>query len=207
MKHMQLLPLTAVLVCAAVTSTTAQEFRLGGGYTGSNVREAGEEHWVGRAGYQFGADLVLGRQWFVKPGIYLQVRNLNYSIAGVDENGTPTGNDVEFRYTNRALRVPLMLGRRLLDPADDPAFNIYVMGGPTALFNLNADLDNDELDVETNPAQWYIGFGGGAEISFIYLEAGYDVAMSNVFKGDDFDTNPKVNNLYISAGVRLHLAK
>jgi len=207
MNPLHAFPLAALLSCAAISTAHAQDFRLGGGYTGSNVREAGEEQWIGRAGYQFGADLVLGRQWFVKPGIYLQVRNLNYSLAGTNEDGSPTGTDVEFRYTSRALRVPLMLGRRLLDPSDSPAVNIYIMGGPTALFGLTADLDNDELDAETKAAQWYLGFGGGAEISFIYLEAGYDVAMSNVFEGDAFDTNPMVNNLYLSAGVRLRLAQ
>lgn len=30
--------------------------------------------------------------------------------------------------------------------------------------------------------------------------------MSNVFKGDDFDTNPKVNYVYALAGLRLKLA-
>jgi len=207
MKYLPALALAALLGCAASISINAQDFRLGGGYTGSNVSEAGKEQWVGQAGYQFGADLVLGRQWFVKPGIYLHVRNLNYSLAGTNEDGSPTGTDVEFRYTSRALRVPLLLGRRLLDSADGPAVNIYIMGGPTALFALTTDLDSDELDAETKAAQWYLGFGGGAEISFLYLEAGYDVAMSNVFEGDAFDTNPKVNNLYISAGVRLRLAQ
>lgn len=201
------LSLVAMLVTASTATTHAQEFRLGGGYTGSNVREAGDEHWTGRAGYLLGADLVLGKQWFLKPGLYLQVRNLNYSLAGTNEDGTPTGTDVEFRYTDRSLRIPLMLGRRLFDPTGDPAVNVYVMGGPTALLSLSADLDNDALDVETKPAQWYLGFGGGAEIGFIFLEAGYEVAMSNVFEGETFGTNPKVNNVYLSAGVRLQLAK
>jgi len=185
----------------------AQEFRLGGGYGGSNVSEAGTEQWVGRAGYQFGADLLLGGQWFLKPGLHFQVRNLNYTVAGISPDGTTTGADTEFRYTSRSLRVPLMVGLRLQDPANDPGFNIYILGGPTALFNLSADLDNDALDVETKAAQWYIGLGAGAEIGFIFVEGGYDVAMSNVFEGDDFDTNPKVNNVYITAGVRLQLAK
>lgn len=185
---------------------TAQEFRFGAGYSGSNVRSTGTEQWVGRAGYQFGVDAVLGGIWFVKPGVHLLVRNLDYSLVGVGPDGTPTGTDVQFRYTDRSLRVPLLVGRRLLDPSDDPAFNIYLLGGPTALFNLSADLNNDALNVETQSAQWYIGFGGGVEISFIFVEAGYDVAMSNIFNGNDFSTNPKVNNLYATAGVRLRLA-
>lgn len=190
-----------------MTPLCGQEFRFGGGYSGSNVREAGDERWVGRAGYHAGIDLMLGGLWFIRPGAHLQVRNLNYTMAGIDQNGNPFGTDVEFRYTDRSLRVPLFVGRHLLDPSDDPGVNLYVMGGPTALFNLNADLDNDQLDVRTTGTQWYIGAGAGLEIAFLFVEGGYNVAMSNVFQGAEFRTNPRVNQVNLSAGIRLRLAK
>ncbi len=85
--------------------------------------------------------------------------------------------------------------------------NLSVMGGPTALFNLNADLDNDQLDVRTTGTQWYIGAGAGLEIAFLFVEGGYNVAMSNVFQGAEFRTNPRVNQVNLSAGIRLRLAK
>jgi len=201
--------LSLTLSIAMLSTVNAQEIRFGGGYNGSNVNKAGPERWVGKAGYQFGADVMLGNRWFVKPGIHFMVRNLNYTSALVDTSavgGAQVGN-VEFRYTDRWLMVPVHVGVHLLDPADDPAVNVYVQAGPTALFKLNADLDNDALTVTTNPAQWYLGGGAGVEISFIFVEAGYNVAMSNVFKGNDFQTNPKVNQFYITAGVRLKLAK
>lgn len=186
---------------------SAQEIRLYGGYNGSNVAKAGNEKWVGRAGYQFGADLTIGSQWFVKPGIEFMVRNLNYSLAGTAPDGTTIMPDTEFDYTSQSLRVPVMLGFHFMDPADDPAVNLYLMGGPSALMNLNANMNNDALTVETNSTQWYLGFGGGLEFGFLFVEAGYDVAMNNVFKGDNFETNPKVNFLHANAGVRLKLAQ
>ena len=94
-----------------------------------------------------------------------------------------------------------------MDPEDEPAVNVYLMGGPSALMNLNAKLNNDALTVKTNSTQWYVGFGGGLEFGFLFVEAGYDVAMSNVFKGNDFVTNPKVNFVHANAGVRLKLAQ
>lgn len=196
----------AMLLCSG-TVTLAQEIRLGGGYTGSNVREAGEERWVGRAGYQLGADLILGSQWFLRSGLHLHVRNLDYTMAGTGPNGEVIGTDTEFRYTERSLRVPVHLGLRLIDPATDPALNLYVFGGPTALMALDADLRNDALDVRTRHAQWQLGFGGGVELGFLFAEAGYDIAMSNVFKGEAFSTNPRVNSVYANAGVRLRLAR
>ena len=197
MRH---LLLACSVLCVAAAS--AQEFRLSGGYNGSNVVKAGEEQWTGRAGYQFGADVVLGGKWFLKPGVHLLVRNMNYTLS--------TGPDIpeeEFQYTSRSLAIPMMLGLHLMDPVGDPPLNIYLLGGPTALMNLNADLDNDELDVETNNTQWYLGFGGGLTFSFLFAEAGYNVAMTNVFDGDAFETNPKVNQVYAIAGVRLRLTE
>lgn len=189
------------LCLALAMPMAAQDFRLSGGYNGSNVSKSGEEQWVGRAGYQFGADLTLGDKWFVKPGVHLLVRNLNYTFS----EGTNIAEQ-EFQYTSRSLSVPLMLGLRLMDPAGDPPLNIYLLGGPTALMNLDADLDNDQLDVETRGTQWYLGAGGGVELGFLFVEGGYNVAMSNVFKGEDFDTNPKVDYGYAIAGLRLRLA-
>lgn len=198
--------LTATILLCAGAPCAAQELRLSGGYSGSQVSEAGDEQWTGQAGYLFGVDLLLGDRWFVKPGVHLMVRNLNYTTAGTAPDGSTVGTDTEFRYTSRSLRVPVHLGLHLLDPADDPALNLYVLGGPTALMALDADLRNDELDVQTRPAQWYIGFGGGLELGFLFAEVGYDVAMSNVFKGESFSTNPRVNNVQAIAGIRLRLA-
>jgi hypothetical protein len=180
----------------------AQEFHLSAGYNGSNVQKAGDEGWVGRGGYMFGADLKLGQRWFLEPGIHFMVRNLNFTYT--------TAADIpaqEFRYTERSLRVPLMLGLNLLDPAEDPAVNVSVMGGPTALIGLSSELDRSSLDITTRGTQWYIGFAGEVQMGFLFVNGGYDVAMSNVFDGDSFTTNPKANFYHLAAGVRLKLAQ
>ena len=201
---------TLLAICGLLLfplASAAQEFHFYGGYNGSNVAKAGEENWTGRSGYQFGADVVIGNRWFLKPGIAVLVRNLDYTYAGTAPDGSMVYPDDNFDYTSRSLLIPVMLGLNLFDPASDPALNVYIMGGPSAMMNLNADLNNDALHVETNSTQWYLGFGGGLEFSFLFLEAGYDVAMSNVFEGSGFDTNPKVNFLHLNAGVRLKLAR
>lgn len=190
------------IALAAAVTCSAQEIHLSGGYNGSNVSTAGDEHWVGKAGYQFGADLLLGQRWFVKPGVHFLVRNLNYTYSGAAD--VPAQ---DFKYTSRSLAIPVMLGVNLLDPVDEPPINVYLLGGPTALMHLSADLDNDQLNVDTRGTQWYLGFGAGVKLGFLFAEGGYNVAMSNVFDGDAFRTNPKVNYIYASAGLRLMLAK
>jgi hypothetical protein len=201
------LALAALIANGAFATLHAQELRFGGGYSGSNIRETGDEKWVGRAGYQFGIDVLIGERVFVKPGVHLQVRNLRYTVLGLGPNGSPDGTSSEFKYTSRALRIPVLLGARLLEPNDENGFNAFVMGGPTALIGLNTDSDDNSFNVTTRGTQWYLGAGLGLEYKFIFLEGGYDVAMSNVFKGDGINTNPKVNNLYVAAGVRLGLKR
>lgn len=193
-------------VCTAMGSL-AQELRLSGGYNGSNVRDAGDHRWTGRAGYQFGADILLGDTWFARAGAHLMVRNLNYALLSTDTSGVSVAGSTEFRYTSRSLRVPLQVGRFILDQRDDPTINAYVFAGPSALFNIDARLEEDEFEVETAPVQWSIGFGGGALYRFLFIEVGYDVAMSNIFEGEAPNTNPRVNQVYAVAGVRLELAE
>lgn len=207
MKHLISLTCIAILTCTSPSTLHAQELRLGGGYTGSNVRGSGTENWVGRAGYQFGADLLLGQRIFLKPGLHLLVRNLNYTVLGVGQDGLPNGVENEYRYTSNSLRIPILLGLRILDPAESNDFNLYFLGGPTALVLIKDDLDENSFQITTKSTQWYLGFGAGFEYKFLFLEGGYDVAMSNVFQGEGINTNPKVNNAYLSAGVRFVLKK
>jgi hypothetical protein len=188
----------SLLLLGSAGLCPGQTFHLSGGYSGSDVRESGMEKWTGRAGYQFGADVLIGNRLFVKPGLHFVVRNLGYTL--LDAN---TLTEQDYQYTANALSVPVLLGAHLLDPTQDKLFNAYLMAGPTAFIDLSTDLHNDALEVTTHGTQWYLGGGGGLGYGPVFLEAGYHMAMSNVFKGEGFSTNPKVNYTYIIAGVRL----
>ncbi len=144
-----------VLLCSAL-SGTAQTFHLSGGYSASNVQDAGDEQWVGRGGYQFGADVLIGRRAFFKPGLHFVVRNLYYTLGNTSDLTTQ-----EYRYTSNMLSVPLLVGVNLLDPVERNAFNAYLMAGPTALIQLTINLEDDQFEVETRGTQWYVGGGGG----------------------------------------------
>lgn len=207
MRTRTLLTIIASVCTATFTHVQAQELRLGGGYSGSIVDKAGTDNWKGRAGYQYGIDLLLGNRFFLKPGIHVQVRNLDYTTVGVGQDGVVNGILTETRYTSKSLRIPLLGGIRLIPISEDTDFNLYVIAGPTALVGLSTSQDEDTWSFTTRSTQWYLGFGAGMEYRFLFLDAGYDVGMSNVFKGDGINTNPKVNNLYIAAGLRFVLNK
>ena len=199
--------LSLTLSVASVATLQAQELRLGGGYSGSKVDSDGSDNWKGRAGYQYGLEVLLGNRFFVKPGIYMQIRNLDYSTTGVGPDGVTPGITTQSRYTSKALRIPIMAGLRLMKPEDERDFNLYLLGGPTALIGLSAKTGDNTLNFTTRSTQWYLGFGLGAEYRFLFLDAGYDVGMSNAFKGDGVNTNPRINNSYITAGLRFLLNK
>jgi Outer membrane protein beta-barrel domain len=207
MVHFKKLSFVCILASSTLASVQAQELRLGGGYVGSNIRESGIEKWVGKAGYQFGVDLLLGQRLFVKPGLHLQVRSLNYTVNGVDQDGLPNGTKNEYQYTSQSLRIPVMVGVRLIGTSAENDFNLYFMGGPTALIAVNAELEDNSFNVTTRATQWYLGAGLGFEYKFLFLEGGYDVGITNVFLGDGINTNPKVNDVYAAAGVRFVLKK
>ena len=207
MINFRTLLLSLTLSVASIATLQAQELRLGGGYSGSKVDSDGSDNWKGRAGYQYGLEVLIGNRFFVKPGIYMQVRNLDYSTVGVGQDGVSTGITTETRYTSKALRIPVMAGLRLLQPADEKDFNLYVIGGPTALIGLSTKTGDNSLSFTTRSTQWYLGFGIGAEYRFLFVDAGYDVGMSNMFKGDGINTNPRINNSYITAGLRFLLNK
>jgi len=205
-KQRQLLLLVLLFISSLVT-LNAQEIRLGAGYSGSTVNKSASDDWKGRAGYQYGIDVVLGNRFFLKPGIYMQVRNLDFASTGVGNDNQPTGITTETRYTSKALRIPVMAGIRLMNNDNTTDFNMYITGGPTALIGLSTKSDENSLNFTTRSTQWYLGFGLGAEYRFLFLDAGYDVGMTNMFTGDGINTNPKINNSYITAGLRFVLNK
>lgn len=207
MMNYRTLVLSLTLTAASVATLQAQELRLGGGYSGSKVDSDGSDNWRGRAGYRYGIDVLIGNRFFVKPGIYMQVRNLDYTTTGIGPDGVTPGITTETRYTSKALRIPVMGGFRLIKPTDGKDFNLYITGGPTALIGLSTKTGNNTLNFTTRSTQWYLGFGLGAEYRFFFLDAGYDVGMSNMFKGDGINTNPRINNSYVTAGLRFVLNK
>lgn len=206
MDHTEKLSLLLLLFVSSLVTVNAQEIRLGGGYSGSRVDSDNSDSWKGRAGYQYGIDVLLGNRFFLKPGIYMQVRNLDYTAVSDGQGGQSLAT-TETRYTSKALRIPLMGGIRLINNDNTTDFNMYVTGGPTALIGLSTRSDNNSLNFNTRSTQWYLGFGLGAEYRFLFLDAGYDVGMTNMFNGDGINTNPKINSTYVTAGLRFVLNK
>lgn len=191
----------ATLAAVFTTPAIAQEFRLYAGGNATNVHETKDgNEWSGRPGFQLGADLMLGKMFYLQPGVQFLVRQMKYTTTAEEE--IPA---FEYEYTSQAIRIPLMAGIHLFDPAEEPTVNVRFFGGPSYVIGLKAEFDDQGIEdvYTTRNDQWYLGFGGGMELGFLFLDAGYDVAMTNVFKGEDLETNPKANLLWANVGFRL----
>jgi hypothetical protein len=197
---MRTLIIAALAACLA-TPAIGQEFRLYAGGNATNVHETKDgDEWKGRPGFQLGADLMLGKMFYLQPGVQLLVRQLKYTTTA--EESVPA---FEYEYTSQAIRIPLLVGIHLFDPAEEPTLNVRFFGGPSYVRNIKAEFDDEGIEdiYTTQNDQWYLGFGGGVEMGFLFLDAGYDVAMSDVFKGEDLTTNPRANLLWANVGFRL----
>ena len=97
-----------------------------------------------------------GRKLYIQPEFYYVVQN-----EPIFENDGET--------TVNSLRIPLMLGIKLIDLG---IVSAHIMGGPTATFFLN-----ESKPIDTNPREDYsfaLQFGAGADVlGFITLDIHY----------------------------------
>ncbi|MBK7385178.1 MAG: hypothetical protein IPI81_17885 [Flavobacteriales bacterium] len=100
-------------------------------YNASNVREAGDEHWIGRGGYQFGIDALLGNnRLFVKPGMHFLVRNLRYTYSNGTDVVAQTAHTPAVRPACRSAGCAIGT-----DPATESEGEPLCNGEPTALIS------------------------------------------------------------------------
>ncbi len=194
--------ITIALLAGIAHSGSAQmEFRP---HVGTNIQNLTESpdgsEWSGNPGFQAGMHVMLGRKFFVQPGFqYVSSKSdLSYSTAG----GTSA-----YTLSTSSLRIPVVAGLRFSDPSDEPFLNLRVFGGLAMNFPLDATFNEDGVeDVELGSANFALTAGAGLDISIFFIEAGYDVGMTNVFDDEDFKVDAKQNQFQVNAGVRLKFA-
>ncbi|MCD6091724.1 MAG: outer membrane beta-barrel protein [Bacteroidales bacterium] len=113
-----------------------------------------------KSNYSAGFFLQFGRKLYIQPEFYYVVQN-----EPIFENGEQTSDGT----TVNSLRIPLMLGIKLIDLG---IVSAHIIGGPTATFFLN-----ESNPIDTNPREDYsfaLQFGAGADVlGFITLDIHY----------------------------------
>jgi hypothetical protein len=195
----------ALALFSTVLMTQAQlELRPHAGINIQNLTESPEgTEWKGSTGYQFGVHVMLGNQLFFQPGLqYVTSKSeLSFRSGAGSQNSTAT-------LTTGAIRLPVVVGYRFTDPGTEPMLNFRLFAGMVGNFPLSSSFNEDGVeDVDAGPAQFALSAGAGLDISLFFIEAGYDIGMSNVFDDEDFKVDTKQNQFQISVGVRLKFAK
>jgi hypothetical protein len=150
---------------------------------------------TGKAGYQFGASLMIGRKLYVEPGVF---------YLKLDQDMAPENTEKSaFTYGAEFVRIPVNFGFQFIGSSSSfAALRIYL--GPSLLIPVGIK-DNDytlaKADV-TSP-QFDISVGAGLNIWFLFLDVSYGWGLTPQFTEDPIEA--KMQAFYANIGFRFKL--
>ncbi|MBX2816399.1 MAG: PorT family protein [Saprospiraceae bacterium] len=165
------------------------------GFNTANFRSADRgDYFEERVGFQFGVDAQIGRSFYLQPGIFWESSE-NEIYQEIDQR--------ENTVSVERIRIPVMLGYKLAGNHTSGWLNARVFTGPNVSFNVSKDLGDDPLfdddDYRNSTWGWNVGFG--LDLAFLFVDAGYQFGLDNVFDGIDGTAN---NDLfYGNVGLRI----
>ncbi len=195
--------LSLILVLAGLGAQAQITLR---GYFGINNTKLTENFndasWRSKLGYQAGADLLIGTRVFLQTG--LQWELVNSTLEPTD----PSLDDA-FNFSASHIRVPLMIGFRLIDPDVSSMFNIRVFTGPDAAFVLNSEesfFNNIQFNKDAlKGANFGYTVGAGVDILFLFADVGYRWGISRIWEQESVQNGSRTNIFYANVGIKLGL--
>lgn len=194
MKKISLIALLLLFV-SAVQASDLLELRAGLGFNTSKLSpnpNGIKSNYAG--GFLIGADIMYGKRLYLNTGIYY------FGMSSKLSTGT---SDDKIQFTK--IKVPVLIGYKLI-PLESMV-NVRLFAGPSVSYV--ADIkskDFNNIDKEDfNRGVWSANAGIGFDFLFLFVDAGYEVGMSNVFKNPDTFGTSKNNAFYVTGGVRLKL--
>jgi len=146
----------------------------------------------GKAGFLVGADLRIGGQFYIQPGLFVIGTKTVYTY----DNGVIIDKSEITRY---GAKLKGLIGYKLIDNN----FKLRVMGGPTYDFelSLNAD-DNPYFDEDKYKSGIFnLDAAVGVDILFLTAEVGYSWAFTETFDENFFDNKPRYRTFYATVGI------
>lgn len=146
----------------------------------------------GRTGWQFGASAIIGRKFYVEPGVLFLQKTAEFTSATTEE--------LNFKSQLKGLRIPVAVGYHLLGSEESTAA-LRVFGGPSVFFLTGVDsgpLSKDDFESPT----WGLFAGAGLDIWILFLDLQYEWSLTDVSGFTDFDVG-KTRSFFINTGIRL----
>ena len=157
----------------------------------------------GRPGYQFGAAVTFGKQFYVQPGFTMG----RVSTKVVNKNNV-TGEELTDETTLSTFSIPLKVGVRLINPEIENIFNVRLFAGidGSHVTSVNHSTKSGQTDdiSEDDYSNLIMSadFGMGLDISILFIDLGYQLGISPVYSGGD---QAKANAFYGNVGIRISL--
>ena len=150
-----------------------------------------------KAGYQFGAGVLIGNKFYVEPGIQF-VRS---SKVITPEMTNPTAGSSEIDFNQNLVKIPVYAGYHILGAEDKP-FALRVFAGPTVSIPGKITKGEDQIGKDNiKSAIWAIDGGLGFDFLFLFVEANYEYSLNDYFVEDI--SKAKHGAFIINAGVHI----
>ena len=144
--------------------------------------------WKGNVGYQFGADVQIGGNLYIQPGLNFQSTSLTVRNVG----------DLEVSRIN----LPVLLGLQLFDGLGS-TIGIRAFAGPNFAINVNEELDESFNDItKDNIKNSLVSglVGGGVDLGSLFVDVAYKFGLSKFF--EDINNDANKNIFIVNAGIR-----
>ncbi len=147
---------------------------------------------TGRIGWQIGGTITFGDKFYLEPGIFWEKNNWN--LQNLDPQIPEFTNDMS------ALKIPLFIGINVIGEADEQ--NFHIMGGPT--MRIVTDVDPGTTGKTKDDFSDFImgiDIGAGISLGKIFIDAGYEWGLTNIYKDETEDIRSR--GFWLNAGFRL----
>ncbi len=144
----------------------------------------------GKTGLHFGADLQIGRPFYVQPGLSFSTTKLQIENFG----------DIEVS----KIDVPIMIGLKLLQDDDQKAFGLRLFAGPNFAFNVSEKIDGVFSDITKDDIKnFYVSaiIGAGLDFSILFVDIGYKIGITKFIETQKADSS--VDYFIGNAGIRI----
>ena len=144
-----------------------------------------------RAGYQFGAGVLIGDKFYVEPGIQF-VRNSRTITAD-------NTDDIEF--DQNFVKIPVYAGYHLLGHESGP-LALRIFAGPAVSIAGKVKKGEEQISKdEIKSAHWLLDAGVGVDIFFLFVEFNYEYALTDYFVDEAHSSNH--SGFAINAGIHI----
>jgi len=149
----------------------------------------------GKAGYQVGASLLIGRKLYVEPGVFYTRLAQDMSPTNIEKS--------QFTYSASYIRVPVNFGFQFIGSTNSFA-GLRIFLGPSMFIPVGVkENDYPLVKEDVNSPQFDISAGAGLNIWFLFLDVSYGWGLTPQYTDDPIEA--KMQSFYANLGFRFKL--